>query len=165
MESLPLRASVYPDNLMILLALLVLGRVSVKSARRYEELVVWQLSARLRDAIFVLTKDGPASRDFTFRDQIRDSSSSAPSNISEGFAFYKPKLFARHLRIAIASLAETKNHLQDGAGEKRYFNQNEAARLIKLNERALKAAKRLLRYLDSCKGKPPTDWTDDEPPS
>jgi 23S rRNA-intervening sequence protein len=99
MKRLRSRVSVGPHDLVILLTSLVLDSVSVKSARRYEELVVWQLSARLRDVIFVLTKDGPASRDFTFRNQIRDSSSSAPSNIAEGFAYDKPKLFARHLRI------------------------------------------------------------------
>jgi len=64
-----------------------------------------------------LTEHGRASRDFAFRKQIRTSSSSAPSNIAEGFGYYKPKLFTRHLRIAIASLHETKGHLQDGARE------------------------------------------------
>ncbi len=130
----------------------------MKSAHSYEELVIWQLGSELRDRIFELTEHGPASRDFEFRKQIRSSSSSVPSNIAEGFGYYKPKLFARQLRIAIASLDETKSHLQDGAGTKGYFDPDEAGRLIRLACRTLRASKRLLRYLDSCKGKAPVDW-------
>jgi hypothetical protein len=42
---------------------------------------------------------------------------SAPRNIAEGFGRYDPREFARYLRIARASLMETRNHLNDpGAG-------------------------------------------------
>ena len=132
----------------------------MNSARSYEELIIWQLGSELRDGIFKLTEHGPASRDFEFRKQIRSSSSSVPSNIAEGFAYYKPRLFARHLRIAIASLDETKGHLQDGAGVKGYFDPNQAGTLIRLTCRTLRGSKRLLRYLDSCKGKAPIDWAE-----
>jgi hypothetical protein len=43
-------------------------------ARRFEDLIVWQLSVRVRDRIDVLVESGRAARDFKFRDQIRDSS-------------------------------------------------------------------------------------------
>jgi len=46
--------------------------------------------------------------------QIRKSARSAPSNIAEGFARFRPKDFARFLEIAIGSLEETKNHSTDG---------------------------------------------------
>jgi four helix bundle protein len=128
------------------------------SAHSYEELVIWQLASELRDGVFDLTKNGPAAKDFDFRKQIRTSSSSAPSNIAEGFAYFKPRQFAKHLRIAIASLNETRNHLQDGAGKKGYFDQQVAGNLIRLACRTLRGAKRLLRYLDSCKGNAPLDW-------
>jgi four helix bundle protein len=131
----------------------------MKSAHSYEELVIWQLGCELRDRIFELTKHGPASRDLEFQRQIRKSSSSVPSNIAEGFAYFKPKLFARHLRIAIASLDETKDHLQDGAGTKGYLDPNAAGGLIRLTCRTRRASKQLLRYLDSCKGEAPIDWT------
>ena len=136
----------------------------MNSAHSYEELVIWQLGSELRDRIFELTEHGPASRDFEFRKQIRAASSSVPSNIAEGFGYYKPKLFARHLRIAIASLNETKGHLQDGAGTKGYFDPNQAGGLIRLTCRTLRASKRLLRYLDSCKGNAPIDWADFKSP-
>ena len=130
----------------------------MNSAHSYEELVIWQLGSELRDSIFELTEHGPASRDFEFRKQIRSASSSVPSNIAEGFGYYKPKLFARHLRIAIASLDETKGHLQDGAGTKGYFDPNQAGRLDSSHLPNAASVETSLRYLDSCKGNAPVDW-------
>ena len=138
----------------------MLQRCSMGGVYKYEDLWVWRLSAQLRDEIFALTERGQASRDFKFRDQSRDSSSSAPRNISEGFALYKPRLFAKHLRVALGSLAETKNHLEDGGTKKNYFSPEDTGRLIRLTHRAITAGKRLLRYLDSRKAfLPPTGPT------
>src|ERR1700712_3364634 len=81
---------------------------------RFEDLIVWQLSDQLQDEIFEFTSHQPASRDFKYCDQIRDSIRSAKRNASEGFGKYYPKEFARYLRITEGSLQETKNHLHDG---------------------------------------------------
>ena len=123
--------------------------------RRYEDLQVWQLAAGLRDKVFALTEDGAVSRNFRFRDQIRDSSSSAPANIAEGFGRFRPREFAFFVRIARASLLETRNHIQD-AQNKRYFSETDAADLLKLQVRATIAATRLLKYLESCVRNGPT---------
>ena len=124
--------------------------------RRYEDLLVWQLASGLRDKVFTLTEKGAVSRNFKFRDQIRESSSSAPANIAEGFGRFRPREFAFFVRIARASLLETRNHLQDGQNKK-YFTEADAADLLKLQVRATVAATRLLKYLDSCDGNvPPT---------
>ena len=56
--------------------------------RDFRDLVCWQLSYELRREVFAFTATGPAARDFKFRDQIRDSSASAPRNIAEGFGRY-----------------------------------------------------------------------------
>ena len=69
-----------------------------------------------------------------------------PSNIAEGFGYYKPKQCAAACELPIASLTETKSHLQDGAGQN-YFDPNQAGQLIRLTCRTLRASKRLLRYL------------------
>src|SRR5213075_1702882 len=45
-------------------------------AHRYQDLVCWQLARDLEQLVFELTATGPVSKDFKFRDQIRDSSSS-----------------------------------------------------------------------------------------
>jgi four helix bundle protein len=107
-------------------------------ARRFEDLVVWQLSASLRRLVYRFTRTGPAAKDLRFRDQIRDSASSAPRNISEGFKRFDPPEFARFLKIALASLAETQNHLLHGR-EEQYLTDDEFTEAWRLNCRALKA--------------------------
>jgi four helix bundle protein len=84
---------------------------SVMAATRYEELEAW--------------------RDRHFCDQLRDSASSAPANLAEGFAYYDHPEFARHVRIAKASLDETHNHLQDGV-DREFWNEVKVAPLLKL---------------------------------
>ncbi|HYM23339.1 MAG TPA: four helix bundle protein, partial [Vicinamibacterales bacterium] len=66
-------------------------------ARRYEELEVWQLANELKLEVYALTKDGPASKDFKFRDQIRDSAASNSKNIVEGFGRFRPGPFAQFM--------------------------------------------------------------------
>ena len=127
--------------------------------RRYEDLHAWQLSVKLRDAVFAMTEKGKAAKDFKFRIQIRDASSSPARNIAEGFGRYTPKAFASFLRIARASLQETRNLLQEGESKK-YFSPEEVNRLLRLQARAAKAAVRLIQYLEKC----PDDF-DSRPPT
>ena len=115
-------------------------------ARRFEDLVVWQLSVRIRDRIDVLIDSGPAARDFKFRDQIRDASASAPRNIAEGFLRFNPAEFAYFMNVARSSLGETQNHLLHGK-ERKYFNERDFKELWRLTCRTLKAANRLHAYL------------------
>jgi four helix bundle protein len=126
----------------------------------YEDLDAYRLSRDLRDAIFCLTEVGPTLRNVKFRDQIRRSSSSPPANIAEGFGRFKPREFTHFTRIARASLLETRNHIEDGR-KKKYFGEEDSAKLFELQVRATRATTGLLRYLDSCKGKgkAPTGWT------
>jgi hypothetical protein len=70
------------------------------AAQRYEDLDAWKLCAELRDEIFRLTQSGPVTGDSKFREQIRDSSSSAQRNIAEGFGRFKPRPFAYFVRIS-----------------------------------------------------------------
>ena len=118
----------------------------MSGARRFEDLIVWQLSVRIRDRIDVLLDSGPAARDFKFRDQIRDSSASPPRNISEGFLRFNPAEFAYFMNVARSSLGETQNHLLHGK-ERKYFNENDFKELWRLTCRALKAANRFHAYL------------------
>ena len=114
--------------------------------RKFEDLVVWQLSWKLQQDVFAFTATKPASLDRDFCNQIRDSSRSAPRNIAEGFARYYPKEFIRFLRIAVGSLQETRNHLLD-AHDRGYLPKPELDRLVRLSLRAFKAATRLIAYL------------------
>lgn len=83
--------------------------------RRFEDLVCWQLAQELSREVFAATASGPAATDFRFRDQIRDSAASAARNIAEGFGRFSPADFARFLRYAKGSLAETRHHLLTAA--------------------------------------------------
>ena len=82
--------------------------------RRYQDLIAWQLSVELDACVFAETAIGPGSRDFMWRDQIRESAGSVAANIAEGFGRFGAREFARYLRIAIASLDETSTHLAIG---------------------------------------------------
>jgi four helix bundle protein len=119
----------------------------VAGVSRYEDLVVWQLANELQRAVFELTATGPASKDFKFRDQVRDSAASVTRNIAEGFGRFGDAEFAWFLRVARGSLTETHTSLRDGH-DRGYFTTSETAGLQRLAIRAIKAATGLIRYLE-----------------
>jgi four helix bundle protein len=53
--------------------------------RAFTDLDCWKLANELKLGVYALIETGGASRDFDFRDQIRDAAASAPRNIAEGF--------------------------------------------------------------------------------
>ena len=124
-------------------------RSGVTAARTHEDLVAWQLAVALRDQVFAITAHPDVRRYGGFCDQIQRSCSSAPANIAEGFRRYKPRDFARYLRIALGSLGETQNHLQH-AKTQRYISEEEFSSLWKLSSRAIGACSRLRTYLATC---------------
>ena len=115
-------------------------------ARRYDELECWQLADSLKHEVYEFTGRPLVKRDYKFCDQIRESARSAPSNIAEGFARFRPADFARFLEFARASLAETDNHLRDARALK-YLNDDELKRIRLLAKRAAGARTKLLLYL------------------
>jgi four helix bundle protein len=82
-------------------------------AKNAEELVIYQIALELTKEIDKLVKQIPHYWDIEECRQILRSSSSAPSNIEEGFAqrFY-PKKFLYYLNIALGSSDESKGHLR-----------------------------------------------------
>src|SRR3989442_10647226 len=119
-------------------------------ARRFEDLIAWQLAYELQQLVFAFTASGPVSRDFKYCDQIRESSRSAMRNTAEGFGRYTPAEFARFLRIAAGSLHETKSHLRDGL-DRGYLDGAHHEQLVRLSLRAIKANNHLARYLKTSK--------------
>ncbi len=112
--------------------------------RDFRDLVAWQLSRELKREVLAFTATGAAARDFKYRDQIRESSASVPSNISEGFGRFRPREFARFLEFARASMMETQNHLIDGR-DRGYLDAKLYSRLSNLARAALNATTNLLR--------------------
>ena len=82
------------------------------SVKSYRELVCWQLSVQLRDELIAITDRPAFSRNFKLCEQVGDSTRSAASNIAEGFG-RSDREFRRYLEIAIGSLKETENHLDE----------------------------------------------------
>ena len=115
-------------------------------AKRFEDLVAWQLADDLRSRVVRFTAEAPVLYDGKYCDQVRDAASSVPSNIAEGFCRYGHRDFARFLSIARASLAETQVRLKDGA-DRLYLSQREHDELQLLARRTMVALTRLLTYL------------------
>jgi four helix bundle protein len=122
--------------------------------RRYEDLDCWKLANELKLRVYELIERSPAKHDFEFRDQLLDSSSSGPSNLSESFAHYRHPDAARFARIAKSSLTETHNHLGDG-GDRKYWTAEDAAPLLVLAKRAIGATTGWIRHLETSKAPDP----------
>jgi len=117
-------------------------------ARRYEELECWQLADALKKQVYAALETIAAQDHRDFCDQIRASASSATANLAEGFGYYRHPEFAKHTRIAKASLCETQNHLGDGA-DRRIWTSEKANEMSRLADRAIGACVRLLAHLET----------------
>jgi four helix bundle protein len=95
----------------------------MEKATRFEELWVWQQARELVKQIYC---DFRSSKDFGFRDQIRDAGVSIMSNVAEGFERRTNADFARHLDIAKGSCGEVRSlyHVAEDLG---YLNPSVAA--------------------------------------
>src|SRR6266850_5801443 len=76
-------------------------------AKRYEDLIVWQLADRIRVLAFKLTERDCFVRDLKLHSQTEDAVNSVCRNIAEGFGC-KHKEFARFLEISRRSLNEVR---------------------------------------------------------
>ena len=101
---------------------------------RFEDLVSWQRMNELSIEVFRITEHGRASRDFRFRDEIRDAADSAQRNVAEGFGRFTPPQFAQFLDISRASALETKALLKKGLSAG-YWGQDDYERLDSLATR------------------------------
>jgi four helix bundle protein len=128
-------------------------------ARKYEDLVAWQLARELERRVYAFTETDPTARDFEYCRQIRKSSSSAPRNLAEGFGRYLPGDFSKFVRNALGSLNETKDHLDAGL-ERRYLTTAMHTELRALARRATGTSVNLVKYLDRCK----RTWRGRNPP-
>lgn len=122
-------------------------------ARRFEELVCWQLTRDFKRRVYAVLQRPLVQRDLRFSEQFRDAAASAPRNIAEGFGRRTPRDFARFLDIARASLIECENHLHD-AVDRGYLTEAERQELSQLGQRCAASVSALQKYL---RGKcPPT---------
>ena len=117
-------------------------------AKRFEELDAWRLASDCKKEVYRLIDQSRAKFDTEYRDQLKSSAASAPANLAEGFGYYRHPEFARHTRIAKASLNETQNHLKDGV-DRKYWTDTECETAYTLADRAIGATVRLLAHLET----------------
>ena len=128
------------------------ARLPCVGARRYQELVAWQLADELRRGVVAFTDKPPACHHSKFCDQICDAADSACSNTAEGFGRYGPAEFHRFLVIARSSLLEVQDRLMS-ARHRRFIQEAEFTRLHGLADRAIGANVRLQQYLRRADGR------------
>jgi four helix bundle protein len=120
--------------------------------RRYQDFKAWQLARDLHRKVFAMTSTGPASRDFKFRDNMRDAADSAQRNFPEGFGRFAPADFAHFLDHSRASLLEVKNAIGEGF-DRKYFQSEDCIEADSVATRALNALSGLQQYLRSPEAK------------
>jgi four helix bundle protein len=109
-------------------------------------LICWQRAYELKLQVYELLRTGTVTRDLEFRNQLRESASSAPRLMAEGFGRYYPGEFSRYLRLANGELKETIESLDDGV-DRGHFTRDQVIPLQRLAKRSSKAASRLIVYL------------------
>jgi len=82
-----------------------------KRIKSFEDLFIFREARELARQVYAFTRQGPASKDWGFVDQIRRSSVSVLSNIAEGFDRQSRPEFIRALFIARGSCAEVRAQL------------------------------------------------------
>ena len=117
--------------------------------KRFEELEVWKAGMELCSSIYALTNSELFSKDFGLKDQIRRSSISVPSNISEGFERDSKKQFLYFLVIAKGSCGELRTQLKIASNLK-YISEQE---YYKLNLECLSVSKQLAGFITYLKTK------------
>ena len=80
--------------------------------KTFRDLLVWQKSMNFVTEIYKESKSFPKEETFGLTSQIRRSSVSIPSNISEGYGREGVKDYIRFLNIAMASLFELQTQLE-----------------------------------------------------
>lgn len=77
----------------------------------YRDLIVWQRSMALAEAVYRLTLAFPPDERFGLTSQARRSAVSIPANIAEGYGRGTRAAYASFVRIAQGSLKELETHL------------------------------------------------------
>ena len=118
------------------------------TAKRFEELEVWQTAKELTNEIYRLSNSGAFARDFGLRDQMRRAAVSIMSNIAEGFESQTQATFIRYLSHAKGSAGELRAQLYI-ASEQEYITKAEFQSLISMAEQCSRQLASFIRYLDS----------------
>ncbi|HRQ24780.1 MAG TPA: four helix bundle protein [Anaerolineales bacterium] len=118
------------------------------TAKRFEDLEVWQRAKDLTNLIYKHSTDGAFSRDFGLRDQMRRAAVSIMSNIAEGFESQTQASFIKYLGHAKGSAGELRAQLYI-AKEQGYITAEHFSEIFTLAEICSKQLARFIQYLES----------------
>ncbi len=113
---------------------------------RFEDIVAWQKSRELTQAIYGCATAGPFARDYGLRDQIQRASVSVMANIAEGFERGGDREFIQFLSHSKGSCGEVKSHLYV-ALDQRYVTQTQFDGLYTQANQASRLIAGFMRYL------------------
>ena len=116
------------------------------TAKRFEDLEVWQGARDAVNAVYKASSNGAFVRDYALRDQIRRAAVSIPSNIAEGFSRHSNKEFIQFLFISKGSTAEVQSQLYI-AFDQGYISQEAFDKIYGQIEVVAKQLSRLITYL------------------
>ena len=120
--------------------------------RRYKDFDAWQLAEAFKKEVFRLVRHSPgASRNFKYRDQLREAAGGISKHVAEGYLRCSPLDFAHFLDYALGSLAEAEERLGDGV-DLGYFAEPACREAFRFAKRCTVATVRLkqsqLRYAE-----------------
>jgi four helix bundle protein len=118
------------------------------SAKRFEDLEVWQKAKELTNSIYSASSSGSFSKDFGLRDQIRRAAVSIMSNIAEGFESQTQAMFIQYLARAKGSAGEVRAQLYI-ARDQGYITEDQFNIIFTLAEVCSKQLARFIQYLES----------------
>jgi four helix bundle protein len=118
------------------------------TAKRFEDLEVWQKAKELTNFIYLFSSSGAFARDFGLRDQMRRAAVSIMSNIAEGFESQTQVMFIQFLSRSKGSAGELRAQLYI-ALEQNYITADEFETAFSLAELCSKKLASFIRYLES----------------
>jgi len=99
-------------------------------AQHYKDLIAWQRSMDLANAIYDATEAFPKRDTYSLTDQMRRAAFSIPSNIAEGQAHFSKREFRHFLRHSSGSLAELETQILI-AQRKNYLTESQTTELLR----------------------------------
>jgi len=118
------------------------------TAKRFEDLDVWQNAKELTNLVYKYSLDGAFARDFGLRDQMRRASVSIMSNIAEGFESQTQVMFIKYLAYAKSSAGELRAQLYI-ARDQGYIADEEFNKIFSLAEICSKQLAKFIQYLEN----------------
>ena len=116
------------------------------TVKRFEDLDVWKKSRNLVNVIYNVTASPTFSKDWMFKNHLRKTSISIPSNIAEGFERDGNKEFINFLSIAKGSCGELRCQLYL-AYDQNYIHEDQFMEIANLAAEISKSLKGLMLYL------------------